>query len=670
MVKTVTESEQNRRLQGILVQRCNLTTRLYRENFLDEIGLLRAYGGALTWDAETYHFARQLIRTVREGGSKADLSEPDFIRLLRELRQHDNVMNHKEDVAFLDMTLIEVQNDHTSTPYREAAHSKANGNSNSLRGLSRITMPALASFRNPSWRGYTLFASSSIVIFLIVYILNKTHSPPVLHITKSGFVPPVIDVDITVVVIVKNESNLSCTLLIDGRRFDEYPLESGGSRNLQFDEVGIYNVSCLELPNQGAQVKAQKPEVALTATRTSVPTVTDTPTKTPTETLPPQLPTVATETPHASPTPEIPTVVEPTLTTEPPTRTPVPPTDTPSPDTATPATVGPPAPPSSGTYTPTPRVSLVPIDDGNIDQLTEWRKFQSDSFVESVAFSPLGDIVAWSGFNGVWIHDVRTDQILNHFNPYHHQTHSVTYSPDGTLLMTSGVDMQEAKLTGWIQDGTEQLWEVSAGPQGWGARMSINSSGTQLISNSAFSIIVWDLPSSGPQIRSEFTAGTGAITEDGRIFSWRDGDTIEVHRSDGSTINTVDIMNDPSGGNYTTAFTSEMVISPDNSHLASVSGNGDLVLLRTNDETIVWKASGNQVHGDGIAFSPDSRLLAVGYDDNTLRVWRVSDGKLLRDLTGHEGRITGIAFNSSGTILASGSLDSTMRLWTIGNSYP
>jgi WD40 repeat protein len=65
------------------------------------------------------------------------------------------------------------------------------------------------------------------------------------------------------------------------------------------------------------------------------------------------------------------------------------------------------------------------------------------------------------------------------------------------------------------------------------------------------------------------------------------------------------------------------------------------------------------------ALSPDGRLFVTGHNNGELRFFDTRDGRLLRTCPAHNGSVQAIAFDSTGERLATGSTDCTALVWDV-----
>lgn len=191
--------------------------------------------------------------------------------------------------------------------------------------------------------------------------------------------------------------------------------------------------------------------------------------------------------------------------------------------------------------------------------------------MRAVAFSPDGTILATTGVDGtVQLMTMPARQPLRHFTHPGGAT-ALAFSPDGRLVATTGYD------------GMVRLWRIADG----GSRVF-------KVSDQPLWTLAW----------SPDGATLAAAGEDKRIHLW------------------------------------------------PVSGNGPTRLL-TGHTRNIWD----------LAFSPDGRTLASGSFDRDLRLWDVASGRSLRTLHGHAQGIVGVAIRTTDGMIATGGDDATIRFW-------
>ncbi len=102
--------------------------------------------------------------------------------------------------------------------------------------------------------------------------------------------------------------------------------------------------------------------------------------------------------------------------------------------------------------------------------------------------------------------------------------------------------------------------------------------------------------------------------------------------------------------NYSIDSTSFLVISPDESLIATVPMNGNSVTLwDVNSQKLLFHLTGHDTISH-VNFSPDSKYLVSCYNDNTIKIWNTLDGKCDKvfNNASHERAATWAAFDNTG----------------------
>jgi serine/threonine protein kinase len=87
------------------------------------------------------------------------------------------------------------------------------------------------------------------------------------------------------------------------------------------------------------------------------------------------------------------------------------------------------------------------------------------------------------------------------------------------------------------------------------------------------------------------------------------------------------------------------------------------VLNSFSQNEVIFPTQARTVYA--LVFSPDDLLLAAALEDGTIPIFNTDTQALIVTLTGHEGAVRGLAFSPDGTQLASAGMDGTVRLWTL-----
>ena len=272
----------------------------------------------------------------------------------------------------------------------------------------------------------------------------------------------------------------------------------------------------------------------------------------------------------------------------------------------------------------------------------------------SVAFSPNGSLLAAGGADGVVrVWDAHTGALVRDLKGHTGGVLSVAFSPDGTSLASGGDDrvvrVWDAHTGTLIRDltgHTDWVWSVVFSPDG----TRLATGGDDRV------VLVWDTHT-GTLIR-DLTGHTGRVRS--VVFS-RDGTRLASGGEDGVRVwgaHTGTLIRDLTGH---TDWVRSVVFSPDGTRLAS-GGDRVVRVWDAHTGTLIRDLTGRTGGVWSVVFSPDGTRLATGGDDRVVRVWDTHTGTLIRDLTGHTGRVRSVVFSRDGTRLASGGEDE-VRVW-------
>ena len=240
----------------------------------------------------------------------------------------------------------------------------------------------------------------------------------------------------------------------------------------------------------------------------------------------------------------------------------------------------------------------------------EHNQFSSgQTIVNSLTFSPDGTIIVSAGDDGTVKLWRQNGTLINTLSGHKDQVTCATFSPDGKIIASGSKD-GTVKL--WHQDGT--LISTLFAHKGRVISISFSSNGT--------------------------------------IASGSKDGTVQLWKLDGTLITTL-----PAHSNSVTSIS----FSPNGNIIAFGSEKGT-VELRKWDGTLIKVLSGHQDWVTSVSFSPDGNIIASGSDDRTVKLWKL-DGNLIRTIQGHTARINSVSFSPNGKIIASSSDDGTVKLW-------
>ena len=246
--------------------------------------------------------------------------------------------------------------------------------------------------------------------------------------------------------------------------------------------------------------------------------------------------------------------------------------------------------------------------------------------VRCVTFDPTGRyVLAGSGDGNAVVSEAASGTVVRSWKAHEGVVHSVSISPDGHRLATSG------------SDGAIKLWE-------WPE-----------------AVLVATLPIAGGYAKFDRTQGWLYIGS-GHNFQEAHSDGVKLWKPGaGSTPEVVVDL-----GTNRTAFPTP---NRDGSLVAIASRHENVVL--TDFEGKVLRRLEESAGAIGLAFSPDSAFLAVcsgvfgKRPENEIRIHEVDTGGLVIRLTNHTSRVTCLDFSPDGRRLATSGLDQTIRVWDV-----
>jgi WD40 repeat protein/transcriptional regulator with XRE-family HTH domain len=258
---------------------------------------------------------------------------------------------------------------------------------------------------------------------------------------------------------------------------------------------------------------------------------------------------------------------------------------------------------------------------------------------------------------------------------------SVAFSPRGNLLASAGADgtLRLLKLAAGAPAGLPVALTTQGGVQA----VAFSPDGSLLAgADGAGTVRLWK--ANGQPTGVPFTTGTGVKGGVAAVGFSPDGKLLAVVGADGM----VQLWNPFDGKPARVRFQASFGVkggvagvgfSPDGKWLAVVGADGMVRLWNPFDGKPAGEpfqpGSGFGVKGGvaGVGFSPDGKWLAVVGADGMVQLWNPFDGKPAGEpipAGGGPGGVHGVAFSPSGNLLASAGADGMIRLWNPFTGQP
>ena len=279
----------------------------------------------------------------------------------------------------------------------------------------------------------------------------------------------------------------------------------------------------------------------------------------------------------------------------------------------------------------------------------------------SVAVSPDGRYIAAgpdyrieSGSTAVYLWDFESGRLARRFvsneGGYFRE---VTFSPDGTMLLTAGGYGYPARL--WdVETGQLRRTLTSADdPQGDRQHVAFSPDGSQVLTGGSTNVQLWDV-ATGLKVR-KFPASADvledlAFSPDGQevVATYGNGDFVFWNCTNGLELRR---WNAGMG-------TASIGISPDGKRIvagAGLSADWEAELFDAQTGQLVQVFNGPGGDASGIAgFLPDGHKLVTYGSHEALQLWDVETGQEIRRFEGHSSVVYSLAFSPDGRQLLAG----------------
>ncbi len=236
---------------------------------------------------------------------------------------------------------------------------------------------------------------------------------------------------------------------------------------------------------------------------------------------------------------------------------------------------------------PTATPTQPPFDLGNLSQMVRVAQAGTGAFGQ-LAISPDGHTLALAGNGGIWLIDKFNLQTLGHLTGHAGEVTSVSWSPDGTRLVSGG------------KDKTVRVWDITSLLAGTGPAKQIH---LLLAHTQPLTAVAW---SSNPSL----IASAG---EEGSVWIWELSRT-QQGEDDARALHQL--------GHVTAVYA--LAWHPGGRYLATASFDSTLDLWDSTLGLHLTTLTGHESWGTTLAWNPTGDILASGATDQTLRLWDVS----------------------------------------------
>ena len=238
-----------------------------------------------------------------------------------------------------------------------------------------------------------------------------------------------------------------------------------------------------------------------------------------------------------------------------------------------------------------------------------------------VAFSPDGTRLAVTGDAPTQVIDLRTGSPLHRLGGHRGIVTSAAFSPDASLLATSGYDFDI------------RLWDLASG-----AERAVLKGHDNYVEGVAFCMDGRRLASAG---------------DDAVVRLW-DVDTHEC----------LAVMRGHEGR------CPMLAVSPDGRMLATCSTDMTVRLWSAEDGAPRGVLTGHRLFVRAVAFSPDGRYVISGSDDATIRIWDAATRECVGSMTGSDEDIFGLSVSPDGRFAATAMRGGGVQLWSLARQRP
>jgi len=305
--------------------------------------------------------------------------------------------------------------------------------------------------------------------------------------------------------------------------------------------------------------------------------------------------------------------------------------------------------------------------------VTEFR--HTGSNVNSAAFSPDGTRIVTTNLDltalvQVW--DIRTGKVLQTLQGHASSVIIALFSPDGKKIVTASND-NTARI--WDAESGRELHTLAGAFEPGNVRSAVFSpDGKKVFTGSVTPVRdaegasgrIWDVESGRLLQTLEGRVNDGAViafSPDGKKVVAGVGQVAQIWDVEsGTVLRTLE--------EHTTGRVISASFSPDGTKVVTAAN----FPLQDGHDARIWDVESGAMlrvlegHTGGIwsaLFSPDGTKVVTASFDQTARIWDTESGAVLRVLDEHTGNVRFASFSPDGTKVITAGFDHTARIWIL-----
>jgi len=274
------------------------------------------------------------------------------------------------------------------------------------------------------------------------------------------------------------------------------------------------------------------------------------------------------------------------------------------------------------------------------------------------AFAPGGRVLAVPRAGTVRLFDLATSKEIEQLPGLGTDVSTVSYSPDGTLLVSSS---RSGKIRVWSCAERRLLRELGD-PNAPIHPVGFRADGTRLLTVDETGKAIWWDTLTWQAVRTfgvdMESVSVGAVAPDGRLLV------------SGTATGAVRWLNGETGRPLATTSMAHrhrvagIAFSQDGTRVASAAEDGTLALWDSSSFQAIDAFKGHMLGAHGVAFSPDGRRFATsGGNREVVKLWDVSSHRELITLPGQGSMFRSVAFSPDSQWLAACNMKGELHLW-------